>query len=123
VSCGDCDTADDEMVAGVNLADGAWVHLACAVWTPEVQFENPAELQGIRLDDLTADRTELRCGICKQVGRLGECFGQLSKEILRASAKPGPDQGDPLPVCSAPATVTVMPDSLAEGLQCRRNLC
>ena len=47
------------------------MHLACAVWTPEVQFENPVEMQGMRLDDLTADRTELRCGICKQVGRLG----------------------------------------------------
>ena len=98
------------------------MHLACAVWTPEVQFENPAELQGIRLDDLTADRTELRCGICKQVGRLGECFGRLSKEILRVAAKPGPDQGDPRPVCSAPATATVMPDSLAEGLQCMCDL-
>lgn len=108
------------MLAGVSLADGAWVHLACAVWTPEVHFENPAELQGIRLDDLTADRTELRCGICKQVGR--PVFRYAVKEILRVAAKPGPDQGDPRPICSVPATVTVMPDSLAEGLQCMHDL-
>ena len=52
---------------GADLDQGAWLHLACAVWTPEVYFERAAELQGLRLNNLTAERVELRCGICKQV--------------------------------------------------------
>ena len=43
------------------------MHLACAIWTPEVYFEQAAELRGMRLDDLTAERMELLCGACKQV--------------------------------------------------------
>ena len=43
------------------------MHLACAIWTPEVYFEQAAELQGMRLDDLTAERMELLCGLCNQV--------------------------------------------------------
>lgn len=55
------------MVTGADLDQGAWLHLACSIWTPEVYFERAAELQGLRLDKLTLERMELRCGICKQV--------------------------------------------------------
>lgn len=54
--------------ADISSSNGPWVHLACAIWTPEVYFEQATELQGLRLDHLTADRMELHCGICKQVG-------------------------------------------------------
>ena len=59
----------DVRAAGADLKQGAWLHLACGVWTPEVYFERAAELQGPRLDNLTTERVELRCGICKQVRR------------------------------------------------------
>ena len=59
----------DVHVAGADLKQGAWLHLACGVWTPEVCFERAAELQGLRLDNLTTERVELCCGICKQVRR------------------------------------------------------
>ena len=57
----------DARAAGADLKQGAWLHLACGVWTPEVYFEQAAELQGPRLDNLTIERVELCCGICKQV--------------------------------------------------------
>ena len=66
----------------MNASEEAWVHLACAIWTPEVYFEQAAELQGMRLDDLTAERMDLRCGICKQVS--------CTQPLKTGSAQPSP---------------------------------
>ncbi len=68
--------------AGITFSDGPWVHLACAIWTPEVYFEQATELQGMRLDHLTADRMELHCGMCKQVGSTAAL---LFTDVLQAT--------------------------------------
>ena len=45
------------------------VHVACALWTPEVRFQHPENLSGIDLTMLTASRISLICSMCNQVGQ------------------------------------------------------
>ncbi|KAK6865839.1 PHD type zinc finger protein with BAH domain-containing protein [Apiospora arundinis] len=55
-----------------RTADNNWVHVSCAVWTPEVRFGNPKALspsEGIPLIPLARWREE--CRVCKSAG--GAC--------------------------------------------------
>ena len=47
---------------------GSYVHLACALWVPEVRFRSPDALSGVELDGITQARANLKCSICKQGG-------------------------------------------------------
>lgn len=44
------------------------VHLACALWTPEVTIADPVRMTGVSVAQLAAARQELLCMLCKQVG-------------------------------------------------------
>ncbi|KAE9966108.1 hypothetical protein EG328_009177 [Venturia inaequalis] len=49
-----------------RTADNKWVHVSCAVWTPEIRFSNPATLdvaEGIPL--IPRARREQVCKLCK----------------------------------------------------------
>ncbi|TID16526.1 hypothetical protein E6O75_ATG11644 [Venturia nashicola] len=49
-----------------RTADNKWVHVSCAVWTPEIRFSNPATLEvaeGIPL--IPRARREQICKLCK----------------------------------------------------------
>ena len=46
----------------------AHVHLACALWTPELVVGDPDRMAGIKLDHMTALRAALPCARCKQGG-------------------------------------------------------
>lgn len=49
--------------------DGAaYVHVACALWTPEMMFAEPELMRGVQLEHMTAPRAELECALCKQAG-------------------------------------------------------
>ena len=43
------------------------MHLACALWVPEVTLSSPEAMSGVRLDALSPDRNSLACTICRQV--------------------------------------------------------
>ena len=49
-------------------APSAYVHLACALWTPELVVGDPDRMAGIQLDHMTALRAALPCARCKQGG-------------------------------------------------------
>ena len=45
-----------------------YLHLACALWTPEILISDPEGMRGPKLDALRQHRVELVCAICKQAG-------------------------------------------------------
>ena len=45
-----------------------YLHLACALWTPEILISDPEGMRGPKLDALRQHRVELTCAICKQAG-------------------------------------------------------
>lgn len=55
-------------VVGKAAASRPWCHIACALWVPEVHFEQPQECVGINLDQLAKGRMALQCELCKQAG-------------------------------------------------------
>eukprot|EP00743_Colponemidia_sp_Colp-15_P008864 GILK01009674.1.p1 GENE.GILK01009674.1~~GILK01009674.1.p1 ORF type:complete len:1390 (-),score=270.93 GILK01009674.1:238-4362(-) len=52
--------------------EGGWVHLVCALWTPEVRFETPEALEGIvGTTQIPRDRWKAVCSICKDTSGRG----------------------------------------------------
>jgi hypothetical protein len=45
-----------------------YVHVACALWIPDVIISRPKRMQGISLDSLQSNRSEMECQACKQHG-------------------------------------------------------
>ncbi|KAL3158682.1 hypothetical protein ABBQ32_011424 [Trebouxia sp. C0010 RCD-2024] len=45
-----------------------YLHLACALWTPEILIRDPEGMRGPKLDGLRQHRVDLTCAICKQAG-------------------------------------------------------
>lgn len=45
-----------------------YVHVACALWTPEMTLAQPEQMKGVQLEHMTALRAELQCALCKQTG-------------------------------------------------------
>ncbi|KAL3135513.1 hypothetical protein ABBQ38_005993 [Trebouxia sp. C0009 RCD-2024] len=45
-----------------------YLHLACALWTPEILISDPEGMRGPKLDGLRQHRVDLTCAICKQAG-------------------------------------------------------
>lgn len=45
-----------------------YLHLACALWTPEILISDPEGMRGPKLDALRQHRVDLTCAICKQAG-------------------------------------------------------
>ncbi|GAB4818775.1 hypothetical protein N2152v2_005821 [Parachlorella kessleri] len=50
------------------LPGRVYVHVADALWVPEVTLADPDRMRGVQLDHMTALRAALRCGLCKQAG-------------------------------------------------------
>ncbi len=44
------------------------MHVACALWNPDIDFAHPEQMSGVRLDRLTKERMGLTCGRCGQGG-------------------------------------------------------
>eukprot|EP00890_Picochlorum_soloecismus_P004033 jgi/Picsp_1/4630/NSC_02000-R1_protein jade-1 len=44
------------------------VHIACALWTSDVSISRPRKMQGISLDSLQSNRSEMECQACQQRG-------------------------------------------------------
>jgi hypothetical protein len=55
-------------VVPVTAPGSTFVHLACALWTPELIVANPEGMSEIKLDHLTKSRAQLKCSLCKQAG-------------------------------------------------------
>ena len=45
-----------------------YLHLACALWTPEILISDPEGMRAPKLDALRQHRVDLTCSICKQAG-------------------------------------------------------
>lgn len=45
-----------------------YVHLACALWTPEIIITEPDAMRAPSLEGLRQHRVDLVCAICKQGG-------------------------------------------------------
>lgn len=55
-----------------RTADNNWVHVTCAVWTPEVKFENPKALAPVEgVPSVPRARYDEVCNACGQQG--GAC--------------------------------------------------
>ena len=48
--------------------ENAWVHVACALWTPGVSLDDPVNMNKINISGLTKERVELKCTLCSQAG-------------------------------------------------------
>ena len=44
------------------------IHIACALWIPEVTLSRPDWMDGVVLDRLPADRVARSCSLCRQGG-------------------------------------------------------
>ena len=51
-----------------EAAGDAWVHMACALWTPEVSLDDPVKMSKINVSGLTNERVRLKCTLCSQAG-------------------------------------------------------
>ena len=45
-----------------------YIHLACALWTPEILISDPEGMRHPKLDALRQHRVDLICAICRQGG-------------------------------------------------------
>lgn len=67
--------------------DGSWVHLECALWIPEVTFEDPDRLEGITGfgHKTLKERIKLTCIVCEKSGAgAGACI-QCAKGACAAA--------------------------------------
>jgi hypothetical protein len=65
-------TAQGEAIPTVGAArrDGRhFVHVACALWLPDVDFAQPDSMSGVQLTRLSRESADLECGACRQVAR------------------------------------------------------
>jgi len=52
-----------------QTVDNKWYHVVCALWTPEISFQNPVFLEPIDgLRNVPKARWNLKCYICKKSG-------------------------------------------------------
>ena len=55
-------------------SDGKWIHLACALWTEEVHFNDLIHLEGIEgVSLIPKSKKRLRCCLCKRGGPCVPC--------------------------------------------------
>lgn len=58
-----------------QTVDNKWCHVVCALWVPEVSFQNPVFLEPIDgLRNVPAARWRLRCYVCKSAAGKGACI-------------------------------------------------
>lgn len=55
-------------VLSAQPAAARFIHLACALWIPEIEINDPEQMKDVSLENLTAVRTQLNCSLCKQAG-------------------------------------------------------
>ncbi|KAK9814219.1 hypothetical protein WJX72_002471 [[Myrmecia] bisecta] len=56
------------VAAHAAAAAASYVHLACALWTPDIMLTKPEAMKGVKLDHLSRERLNLVCQLCKQGG-------------------------------------------------------
>jgi hypothetical protein len=76
-----------------RTADNNWVHVTCAVWTPEVKFSSAKSLSLVEgIPSIPRTRYEEVCKVCKEKGGAcvpcGHCRHQ-GKFSNRATVEPG----------------------------------
>lgn len=85
-----------------------YLHLACALWTPEILISDPEGMRNPKLDALRQHRVDLTCAICKQGGGsviqcgFGVCcrsFHALCGRHAKAAAAFRHTDGHPLAFC------------------------
>lgn len=57
-----------QVAPSLALQKDLMAHTACALWTPEIVLRDPSSMDMIDLSELSADRMQLKCSICKQRG-------------------------------------------------------
>jgi hypothetical protein len=68
-----------------RTSDGGWAHVICALYIPEVSFENDATMEPIIISKIPSTRYEQICSICIKNGRSkseamkGACCGCTMK--------------------------------------------
>ena len=63
----------DMVLSPLRTHNYAFVHLADALWTPEIRIGDPVQRTGISLSGLTRERLALRCTFCGQGGGAVMC--------------------------------------------------
>ncbi|CAM9709661.1 unnamed protein product, partial [Heterosigma akashiwo] len=69
-----------------RTVDGAWCHVACALWVPELRILDDLALEGIDTSTLDPERRTLKCLFCKDK-KGGACI-QCAHERCYAAFHP-----------------------------------
>lgn len=114
-----------------SLHKPSFVHMTCALWTPEITLERPESMEGITLVGLTPARVALACSLCKQAGgavvqcSFGTCCrafhvlcGHLNKQVHSFRIT----DGEPMAFCSLHSTKKFA-DGLRALLEGKEMLC
>ena len=70
--------SDNNQINGTPRPDRIWVHLSCALWIPEVYFDEMRTDNNIKgLDAIDTWRFSMQCGVCrmKKIGAIVQCSG------------------------------------------------
>ena len=78
-----------------KATDGRYVHVACALWIPDVFFGDPDAMEPVVLTKLNPQRRTLKCVICQKKGfpcvqcPVGKCNISFHPCCLMHSPHPG----------------------------------
>ena len=95
--------------AGPSPAADTFVHLACALWTPELTIAQPDQMRGVVLSGLTPVRVALKCELCRQGGGavIQCCFRACMRSFHVLCGRQGGQEfafrihdGEPLAFCA-----------------------
>lgn len=77
-----------------------FVHLADALWTPEMSISDPVKCAGISLSRLTSERLALQCTFCGQGGGAVMCASRTAKPLgLKLNLNPNLESAMLSPSC------------------------
>lgn len=64
-----CELCPFQYGAFKKTTNGKWTHVLCALYMPEVQFEDTLKMEPINLEELDVDRWHKACMLCEKAGR------------------------------------------------------
>ncbi|CAF0762347.1 unnamed protein product [Didymodactylos carnosus] len=70
-----CQLCPSKQGAMKKTNTGGWAHVVCALYIPEVEFENVETMEPIILTKMPVERYKLTCYICEKNGTLKESIG------------------------------------------------